>query len=125
VTGPEAAQLAELSTQYQGKGIGEQEYELALALVQIEEETQIPDLGPKDFWVRVREDLVRRVIEQRVAVEATAVVAADQVLRWANSGGIDSVRYEIPLAILTAMVVDSVIRGIRGGERHDGGPTEG
>ncbi len=80
--GQAVAQLAELSTPYRGKDPSEQEYELAMALVRIGE-GQIPDLGAKDYWLRVRNNLARKLVEQRVAIEATSVVAADMVLKWA------------------------------------------
>jgi hypothetical protein len=121
----QAAELAELSTPYQGKGLGEQEYELALALVRIGEENQTPDLGVKDFWLRARSDLVGKVVELRVVVDATAVAAADQVLREATSSGLDAMVYQIPLAILTAMIIDSVISAIDKGDDHDKGSTGG
>src|SRR5690348_277323 len=98
--GPTAEQLAELSKRYQGKEPGEQEYELAMALVDIGSSHQIPDLGPKDFWLRLRDEVAGRVIELRVAISATAVVAAQQILVLADSRGLSSVLYEIPLAIL-------------------------
>jgi hypothetical protein len=111
--------LAALSEGYQGKDRGEQEYQLAIALVQADEQTPIPDLGVKDSWLRVRDGLVEKIIEQRVAVEATAVTAAGQVLVWADSGGRGSFIYDIPMAILTAMIVDSVIDAM-GGDGKDG-----
>lgn len=120
---PTAQQLAELSKGYQGKESGEQEYELAMALVDIGSGNQIPDLGPRDFWLRLRDELAGKVIELRVAIGATAVVAAQQVLVWADSSGLSSVLYEIPLAILTAMVVDSVINSMAGGNKNDKNPS--
>jgi hypothetical protein len=116
--GPTAEQLAELSKRYQGKEPGEQEYVLAMALVDIGSSNQIPDLGPKDFWLRLRDEVAGRVIELRVAISATAVVAAQQILVLADSRGLSSVLYEIPLAILTAMVVDSVINAMDGWDRN-------
>ena len=120
MTGLAAEQLVMLSKPYQGKDSGEQEYELAVALVQVGEGTQIPDLGPKDLWLRIRDELARKVIEQRVLLEATGVVAAGQVLTWADSGGLDSVIYQVPLAVLTAMVIDSVINAMGGDNEDDG-----
>jgi hypothetical protein len=115
--------LAALSEQYQGKDPGAQEYELAIALVRADEQTSIPDLGVKDSWLRIRDALVEKTIEQRVAVEATAVAAASQVLTWASAGGRGSDIYEIPMAILTAMVVDSVIDAM-GGDGDHGNRTD-
>lgn len=119
-----ATQLAELAMPYRGKEPGELEYELAMALVRIGEENQTPDLGAKDFWSHVRDDLVGKVVGLRITIEATAVTAADQVLRWAASpGGIDALVYEIPLAILTAMIIDSIINAIGKGNGHGEGPA--
>jgi hypothetical protein len=117
-------ELAELSEQYRGKSPGEQEYELALALSRIGDEDRIPDLGPKDYWLRVRDNLVRKIIEQRVAIGAVAVVAAEQVALFAGDGGLNFVLYRIPLAILTAMVSDAVIDAM-GGDGHGGGSSSG
>jgi hypothetical protein len=83
--------------QYRGRDLGEQESELTVALVRIEEKEQISDHGSKDYWLHVREDLVRKVIELHTTTDATAVAAADQVLGWAISGGLDSIAYQIPL----------------------------
>ena len=78
VDGQAGAELAELSMPYRGKDPSEQEYELAMALVRVGE-GQIPDLGAKDYWLRVRNNLAKKMVEQRVAIEATSVVAADMV----------------------------------------------
>jgi hypothetical protein len=117
VDGQVVAQLAELSTPYRGKDPSAQEYELAMALVHVEE-SQIPDLGAKDYWLRVRNNLVKKIVEQRVAIEATSVVAADMVLKWAASSGLDYMVFQVPLAILTAMIIDSAISAIGKGDRH-------
>jgi hypothetical protein len=45
------------------------------------------------------------------------------VLSWATARGFDAVAYQIPLAILTAMIVDSVIGAIGGG--GDDGSADG
>jgi hypothetical protein len=120
-----AAQLAELAAPYRGKEPGEQEYELAVALARAGGENQTPDLGVKDFWLRVRDDLAGKVVALRVTIEATAVTAADQVLRWAAGprGVGSSLVYEIPLAILTAMVTDSVINAIGKDSERGKGPS--
>lgn len=117
-----AEHLAELSMPYRDKEPGEQEYELAVSLVRIGEITPAPDLGPKDFWLRVRDNLAEKLIEQRVAVETTGVAAAGQVLAWASSNSLDAAIYQLPLAILTAMVIRSVIDAMGGGDEHDRGP---
>jgi hypothetical protein len=114
-----AAQLADLAKRYQGEDLGQLEYELAMALARIGDAGQIPDLGPKDYWLRVRDNLVKRVVEQRVAIEATAVVVADLVLNWAASSGLEYMVFQVPLAILTAMVIDSAISAIGKGDKHD------
>ena len=104
-----AAQLAEQSIQYRGMASSEQEDLLTVALVRIEEGGQVPAPAPKDYWLRVRDELVRKVIALHTTVEATAAAAADQVLGWATSVGLDVVVYQSPLAILTAMVIQDVV----------------
>jgi len=123
MTNMKAEELARLSARYQGKDPGEQEYELAISLVRIGEGSQTPDLGAKDFWLHVRGDLAKKVVELHIAIDATAVAAAEQVLSWATARGFDAVAYQIPLAILTAMIVDSVISAIGGG--GDDGSADG
>jgi len=110
-----ATQLVEQAKEYQGKSQGEQEYLLAMALADIQSEGTVPDLGPRDFWIRARDDLVRQILHQRVAVQGVAGVAAQQVAMWADSGDFSSVRFQIALAILTAMVTDAVLNAAGGG----------
>ena len=66
-----AAQLAERSIQYRGMASSEQEDLLTVALVRIEEGGQVPAPAPKDYWLRVRDELVRKVIALHTTVEAT------------------------------------------------------
>ena len=105
--------LAEQAKEYQGKPLGEQEYLLAMALADIQSEGLVPNLGPRDFWLRARDEMVRQILQQRVAVKAVTGVAAQQVASWAASGGMGAVRFQVALAILTAMVTDSVLNAIR------------
>ena len=81
-----AAQLAEQSIQYRGMASSEQEDLLTVALVRIEEGGQVPAPAPKDYWLRVRDELVRKVIALHTTVEATAAAAADQVLGVGHLG---------------------------------------
>lgn len=112
-----AAQLAEQSIQYRGMASSEQEDLLTVALVRIEEGRQVPAPAPKDYWLRVRDELVRKVIALHTTVEATAPAAADQVLGWAISVGLDVVVYQSPLAILTAMVIQDVVTARQTGDQ--------
>jgi hypothetical protein len=122
VNGLTAEQLAELSMPYRDMKYGEQEYELAVTLAGIGERTPVPDLGLKDTWERVRDNLAKKVIEQRVVVEATAIAAAEQVLTWAGSNDLHTATFQIPLAILTAMVTNSVIDAMDKNDGHSHGP---
>lgn len=110
-----AAQLVELSRQYRGKDPDEQNQEMAAALVRIGGGTGGADVGTKDYWLRVRDGLVRATSQSDPATGATVAAIADQVVRWATSSGLDPMAYQIPLAILTAMISDGVISAARSG----------
>lgn len=122
VNGLTVEELVELSKPYRNMEYGEQEYELAVTLAGIGERTPVPDLGPKDVWQRVRDNLATKVIEQRLALEATAVAAAEQVLTWAGPNDLHTATYQIPLAILTAMVTNSVIDAMDKNDGHSHKP---
>ena len=126
-----AANLADLAEPFLGKSAGEQEYELALALVRVGEPERAPELGLEDLWLRARDDIAARLSSQRAQVaaitahvvsEATIAAAADQVLQWASAAGLNSDVYRFPLAVLTAMAVDKAIK-LMAGTRHDSEST--
>ena len=125
MNGQQPLAFAELVDEYRGKDPDEQEYLLALALDKARDDEQIPDLGAKDFWLRAKDSLVRRILEQRVAVQAVVGTAVQQVYGWSTSHDVDSLVYRVPLAILTAMVTDAVLDAIRAGRSGGGDDSAG
>ncbi len=106
-----AALLAASAEEYRGIGLDEQKYRLAMAVAraEVESETQIPDLGAKEFWRDARESLVKQTLGMRIVVKAVAVTVAMQVIEFAEDAGLSFERYRVALAVLTAMVVDAVL----------------
>jgi hypothetical protein len=59
-------------------------------------------------WRQAFERLKKEVARQEVAASATAGLAASRAVDWAHATGLDLTDYNVPIAILVAMVVKAV-----------------
>lgn len=62
----------------------------------------------QSFWRQAFERLKKEVARQEVAASATAGLAASQAVDYAHAIGLDLTDYNVPIAILVAMVVKAV-----------------
>jgi hypothetical protein len=63
----------------------------------------------KDFLRGVKQRLVVKILKNKESVSTTFGFVASQVLNWAQSAGVDLNAYRIPIAILVALVMQSVL----------------
>jgi hypothetical protein len=63
----------------------------------------------KEFWLGAIRRLAQKIVDNKIAVSAILGFAVAQVVNWAETLGFSLTAYKIPIAILTAMVVQSVI----------------
>lgn len=70
----------------------------------------LPYRGTSDrsFWGQALDRLKKEVAKQEVAASATAGLAASQAVDWAHAIGLDLSDYNLPIAILVALVVKAV-----------------
>jgi len=70
----------------------------------------LPHRGATDrpFWRQAFDRLKREVAKQEVAASETAGLAASQAVDWAHAIGLDLTDYNVPIAILVALVVKAV-----------------
>jgi hypothetical protein len=75
----------------------------------VQPESEFPIRGDEDkFWHEVKDRLVAKIVKNQAAVTVTLGYITSQVMNWAQANGIDIDAYRIFIALLVALVAQSV-----------------
>lgn len=103
-------EIESLTQSYLKRSPGDLETLLQKELNKIKPQKEVPFRGKdKEFWLGVRRRLTQKIVDNKIAVSSIIGFAANEVIAWAVAIGLNLLAYKIPIAILTAMIVQSVL----------------
>jgi hypothetical protein len=76
--------------------------------------------GRRSYWIRVRDDLMRRLKRHGEAVSVSTGLVTSDALVWAADNGYNGRRYELIIALVVALATKAALDAAPPHDDHDG-----